>query len=61
MNICNEIIYLDLLQNNLGVEREGGLDRSEAGRSRVETEGWVYIVDDTVLSTLYIFFGSELK
>ena len=61
MNICNEIIYLDLLQNNPGVEREGGLDKSEADRSRVETEGWVYIVDDTVLSTLYIFFGSELK
>ena len=61
MNVCNEIICLDLLQNNPGVEREGGLDRSEADRSRVETEGWVYIVDDTVLSTLYIFFGSELK
>ena len=61
MNICNEIIYLDLLQNNPGVEREGGLDKSEADRSRVETEGLVYIVDDTVLSTLYIFFGSELK
>ena len=61
MNICNEIIYLDLLQNNPGVEREGGLDKSEADRSRAETEGLVYIVDDTVLSTLYIFFGSELK
>ena len=61
MNICNEIIYLDLLQNNPGVEREGGLDKSEADRSRVETEGWVYIVDDTVLSTLYIFFGSKLE
>ena len=61
MNICNEIIYPDLLPNNPGVERERGLDRSEADRSRVETEGWVYIVDDTVLSTLYIFFGSELK
>ena len=61
MNICNEIIYPDLLPNNPGVEREGGLDRREADRSRVETEGWVHIVDDTVLSTLYIFFGSELK
>ena len=61
MNICNEIIYPDFLPNNPGVEREGELDRSEADRSRVETEGWVYIVDDTVLSTLYIFFGSELK
>ena len=39
MNVCNELIYLDLLQNNPGVEREGGLDRSEADRSRVETEG----------------------
>ena len=61
MNICNEIIYLDLLPNNPGVEREGGLDRSEADRSRVETEGWVCVVDDTVLSTLYIFFGSKLE
>lgn len=61
MNVCNELIYLDLLQNNPGVEREGGLDRSEADRSRVETEGWVCVVYDTVISTLYIFFGSKLK
>ena len=60
MNICNEIIYLDLLPNNPGVEREGGLDRSEADRSRVETEGLVYIVDDTVLSTLH-FLWQRIK
>lgn len=61
MNVCNEIICLDLLQSNPGMGREGGLARSEADKSRVETEGWVYIVDDTVLSTLYIFLGSKLK
>lgn len=61
MNVCNEIICLDLLQSNPGMGREGGLARSEADKSRVETEGWVCVVDDTVLSTLYIFFGSKLK
>ena len=61
MNVCNETIYLDQLQNNPGVEKEGGLGRGEAERSRVETEGWVCVVYDTVLSALHIFFGSKLK
>lgn len=50
-----------LLQSNPGMGREGGLARSEADKSRVETEGWVYIVDVHFSPHYTFFLGSKLK
>lgn len=43
------------------MEREGGLDRSEADRSRVESEGWVYVVYDTISLHIIHFLWQQIK